>query len=142
MCLYLVLLCLHFSDSFSTEDSDYRIETAEELRAFEAKKRKIDEVEGQSSRRTRQTGKTAAEGGGSTAAGPRMRSKLVYTRGPHPPRKGKGARGPVDVEKEQEMEGNLGIANISIWRKLRLTNPYRFHERQYTGTDKRFWTES
>jgi hypothetical protein len=35
---------LRVSDSFSTEDSDYRIETAEELRAFEAKKRKIDEV--------------------------------------------------------------------------------------------------
>jgi len=33
---------LAFSDSFTTEDSDYRIETAEELRAFEAKKRKID----------------------------------------------------------------------------------------------------
>jgi hypothetical protein len=133
---------LHFSDSFSTEDSDYRMETAEELHAFEAKKRKIDEVEGQSSRHTRQTRKTAAEGGSSAAAGPWMRSKHVYSCGPHPPRKGKGARGPVDVEKEQEIEENLGTANISIWRKLRLANPYRFHERQYTGTDKRFWTDS
>jgi hypothetical protein len=113
MYLYLVLLCfalLAFSDSFSTEDSDYQIETAEELRAFEAKKRKLDEVEGQSSRRTRQTGKTAAEGGSSAVAGQRTKSKLVYSRGPHPPRKGKGARGPVDVEKEQEIEGNLGTA--------------------------------
>jgi hypothetical protein len=133
---------LAFSDSFSTEDSDYRIETAEELRAFEAKKRKIDEVDGQSSRRTRQTGKTAAEGDSSAAAGPRMRSKLVYTRGPHPPRKGKGARGPVDVEKEQEIEGNLGAVHINTWRKIRVANPYCFHERQYTGSDKRFWTDS
>jgi hypothetical protein len=141
MYLYLVLLCfalLAFSDSFMIEDSDYRIETAEELRAFEAKKRKLDEVEGQSSRRTRQTGKTATEGGSSAAAGQRTKSKLVYSRGPHPPRKGKRARGPVDVEKEHEIEGNLGTANINTWRKLRLANPYRFHERQYTGTDKRF----
>jgi hypothetical protein len=99
---------LAFSDSFSTEDNDYRFETAEELRAFEAKKRKIDEVEGQSSRRTRQTGKTAAEGGSSAAAGQRVKSKL----------KGKGACGPVDVEKEQEIEGNLGTAHINTWRKL------------------------
>jgi hypothetical protein len=133
---------LAFSDSFSTEDSDYRIETAEELHAFEAKKRKIDEVERQSSRRTRQTGKTAAEGGSSAAAGQRTKSKFVYSHGPHPPRKGKGARGPVDVEKEQEIEGNLGTAHINTWRKLRVANPYRFHERQYTSTDKRFWTDS
>jgi hypothetical protein len=133
---------LAFLDSFTTEDSDYRIETAEELRAFEAKKRKIDEVEGQSSRRTRQTGKTAAEGGSSAATGQRVKSKLVYSRGHPPTRKGKGARGPVDVEKEQEIEGNLGTAHINTWHKLRLANPYRFHERQYTGTDKRFWTDS
>jgi hypothetical protein len=75
---------LAFLDSFSTEDSDYRIETAEELRAFEAKKRKIDEVDEQSSRRTRQIGKTAAEGGSSAAAGQRMKSKMVYSCG-HPP---------------------------------------------------------
>jgi hypothetical protein len=142
MYLYLVLLCfcLRFSDSdsYSTEDSNYQIDNEEDARAFEVKKRKLDEVEGRPQRRTRQTGKTPAEGGSSAAAGQRMKSKLVYTHGPHPPRKGKGARGPVDVEKEQEIEGNLGTANISTWRKLRLANPYRFHERQYTGSDKKF----
>jgi hypothetical protein len=48
----------------------------------------------------------------------------------------------VDVEQEQEIIGNLGTAHINTWRKLRLVNPYRFHERQYTGSDKRFWTDS
>jgi hypothetical protein len=129
---------LAFSDSFTTEDSDYRIENAEELRAFEVKKRKLDETEGRPPRRTRQSGKTAAEGSSSAAAGQRMKSKLVYSRGHPPPRKRKGARGPVDVEQEQEISGNLGTAHINTWRKLRLVNPYRFHERQYTGSDKRF----
>jgi hypothetical protein len=133
---------LAFSDSFSTEDSDYQIETAEELHAFEAKKRKIDEFEGQSSCRTRQTGKTAAKGGSSVAAGQRTKAKLVYSRGHPPPRKGKGAHGPVDVEKEQVFERNLGTAHIDTWHKIRVANPYRFHERQYTSSDKRFWTDS
>jgi hypothetical protein len=48
----------------------------------------------------------------------------------------------VDVEKEQEITENLGSAHINTWRKLRLANPYRFHERQYTGNDKKFWTDS
>jgi hypothetical protein len=103
MYLYLVLLCfalLAFSDSFTTEDSDYRIEDAEELRAFEVKKRKLDETEGRPPHRTRQSGKTAAEGSSSAAAGQHMKSKLVYSHGHPPPRKGKGAHGPVDVEQE------------------------------------------
>jgi hypothetical protein len=129
---------LRFSDSFSTEDSDYRIDNEEDARAFEVKKRKLDEVEGRSPRHTRQTDKTAAEGSSSAAAGQRVKSKLVYSRGPHPSQKGKGARGPVDVEKEQEITGNLGSAHINTWRKLHLANPYRFHERQYTGSDKKF----
>jgi hypothetical protein len=133
---------LAFLDSFTTEDSDYRIETAEELHAFEAKKRKIDKVDGQSSRHTRQSGKTAAKGGSSAAAGQRLKSKMVYSRGHPPPRKGKGARGLVDVEKEQEIEGNFCSAHINAWHKLRLANPYHFHERQYSGNDKRFWTNS
>jgi hypothetical protein len=98
--IWCCFVLLAFLDSFTTEDSDYRIETAEELRAFEVKKRKLDEVEGHPPRHTRHTGKTAAEGSGSAAAGQRVKSKLVYSRGPHPPRKGKGARGPVDVEQE------------------------------------------
>jgi hypothetical protein len=48
----------------------------------------------------------------------------------------------MDVEQEQEITDNLGSAHINVWRKLRLTNPYRFHERQYKGSDKRFWTDS
>jgi hypothetical protein len=71
-----------------------------------------------------------------------MRTKVVHARGHPPSWKGKGARGPVDVEQEQEILGNLGIAHINTWHKLRLVNPYRFHERQYTGSDKRFWTDS
>jgi hypothetical protein len=120
---------LRFSDSYSTEDSDYRIADADKLRTFEAKKRKIGETEGQSSRRTRQTGKTAAEGGSSAAAGPRVRSKTVHARGPPPSRRGKGARGPVDVEQEEEITENLGSAHINVWHKIRRVNPYRFHER-------------
>jgi hypothetical protein len=131
MYLYLVLLCfcLRFSDSYSTEDSDYRIADADDLRTFEAKKRKIDEVEGQSSRRTRQTGKSAGGGSSSAAAGPHLRTKTVHARGPPPSRRGKGARGPMDVEQEEEITENLGSAHINIWRKLRRVNPYRFHER-------------
>jgi hypothetical protein len=121
-----------------TEDSDYRIENEEDLSAFEVKKRKLNEVEGHPPRHTHQTGKTVAEGSSSAAAGQRVKSKLVYSHGPHPPRKGKGAYGLVDVEKEQEIKGNLGSAHINTWHKLRLANPYRFHERQYTGNDKRF----
>jgi hypothetical protein len=37
---------LTFSDSFSTEDSDYRIDNEEDDRAFEMKKRKLDEAGG------------------------------------------------------------------------------------------------
>jgi hypothetical protein len=48
----------------------------------------------------------------------------------------------VDVEQEEEITGNLGSSHINTWRKLRLANPYRFHERQYTSNDKRFWTDS
>jgi hypothetical protein len=73
MYLYLVLLCfcLHFSDSdsYSTKDSTYQIDNKEDARAFEVKKRKLDEVEGRPQRRTRQSGKTPAEGGSSAAAG-------------------------------------------------------------------------
>jgi hypothetical protein len=134
-CCYTLLA---FSDSFTTEDSDYRIENEEDLRAFEVKKRKLDEVEGRPPRHTRQTGKTAAKGSSTAAEGQHVKSKLVYSHGPHPSRKGKGARGPVDVDKEQEITGNLGSAHINTWRKLCLANPYRFHERQYTGNDKRF----
>jgi hypothetical protein len=129
---------LALSDSFTTEDSDYQIETQEDLRAFEVKKRKLDETEGRSLRRTRQSGKSAAGGSSSAVAGPHMRTKVFHAHGPHPSRKGKGARGPVDVEQEQVISGNLGTAHINTWRKLRLVNPYRFHERQYTGSDKRF----
>jgi hypothetical protein len=78
-----------FSDSFSTEDSDYRIDNEEDLRAFKVKKRKLDEVEERPPHCTRQTGKAAAEGSSSAAEGQRVKSKLVYSRGPHPSRKGK-----------------------------------------------------
>jgi hypothetical protein len=44
----------------------------------------------------------------------------------------------VDVEKEPEITENLGSAPIETWRILRLANPYRFHERQYEGSDKKF----
>jgi hypothetical protein len=37
---------LRFLDSFSTEDSDYRIDNAEDARAFEMKKRKLDDAGG------------------------------------------------------------------------------------------------
>jgi hypothetical protein len=129
---------LAFLDSFTTEDSDYRIENAEDLRTFEVKKRKLDETEGRSLRRTRQSRKSAVDGSSSAAAGPHMRTKIVHARGPPPSRMGKGGRGPVDVEQEQEIIGNLGTAHINTWRKLCLTNLYRFHERQYTSNDKRF----
>jgi hypothetical protein len=133
---------LRFSDSFSTEDSDYQIDNEEDARAFEIKKRKLDEAGGRPLRRTRQSGKTAADGSSPAAAEPHMRTKVVHARGPPPSRKGKGARGPMDVEKEQEIMENLGLAHINTWRKLCLANPYRFHERQYTGSDKKFWTDS
>jgi hypothetical protein len=48
----------------------------------------------------------------------------------------------VDVEKEKEITENLGSAHINTWRRLRQENPYRFYERQYTGSDKKFWTDS
>jgi hypothetical protein len=35
-----------FLDSFSTEDSDYRIDNEEDARAFEIKKRKLDDAGG------------------------------------------------------------------------------------------------
>jgi hypothetical protein len=37
---------LAFSDSFSTEDSDYGIDNEEDARAFEMKKRKLDDAGG------------------------------------------------------------------------------------------------
>jgi hypothetical protein len=132
-----------FSDSFSTEDSDYRIDNEEDARAFEIKKRNLDDAGGRPLRRTRQTEKTAAEDSSSTATGQHLRTKVVHPRGHPPSRKGKGAhRGTVDVEKEQEITENLGSAHINTWCNLRLANPYRFHERQYTGSDKKFWTDS
>jgi hypothetical protein len=143
MYLYLVLLLLFaLSDSFSTEDSDYQIDNEEDAQAFEIKKRKLDEAGGRPLCRTCQTGKTAADGSSSAAAEQHMRTKVVHPRGPPPPRKGKGARGPVDMEKEQEITENLGSAHINTWRNIRLANPYHFHERQYTGSDKKFWTDS
>jgi hypothetical protein len=70
MYLYLVLLLLFaFSDSFSTEDSDYRIDNEEDAQAFEIKKRKLDDAGGRPLHRTRQTGKTTADGSSSAAAG-------------------------------------------------------------------------
>jgi hypothetical protein len=130
-----------FSNSFSTEDSDYWIDNEEDARAFEIKKRKLDDAGGRPLHHTRQTGKTAAED--SSSAGQHVRTKVIQPRGPHPSQKGKGAhRGLVDVEKEQEIMENLGSAHINTWRNLRLANPYCFHERQYTGSDKKFWTDS
>jgi hypothetical protein len=68
---------------------------------------------------------------------------VVHTRGVPPSRRGKGVHhGPVDVEKEKETSENLGTAHINTWHPLRKENPYRFHERQYIGSDKKFWTES
>jgi hypothetical protein len=65
-------------------------------------------------RRIRQTGKTAAEDSSSAATGQHLRTKVVQPRGHPPSRKGKGAhRGPVDVEKEQEITENLGSAHIN-----------------------------
>jgi hypothetical protein len=127
-----------FSDSFTTEDSDYWIENEEDARAFDIKKRKLDETGGRPLRRTCQSGKSIADGSSSAAAEPHMRTKVVHARGPPPSQKGKGAHGPVDVEQEQEITENLGNAHANTWRKLRLANPYRFHERQYTGSDKKF----
>jgi hypothetical protein len=131
-----------FSDSFTTEDSDYRIDNEEDAKAFEIKKRKLDDAGARPPHRTRQSGKNAAKDSSSAVAGQHLKSKVVYTRGPHPSRKGKEAHGPVDVEKEQEITENLGSAHINTWRKLRLVNPYCFHERQYTSNDKKFWTDS
>jgi hypothetical protein len=72
-----------------------------------------------------------------------LKTKVVHPRGDHPSRKGKGLhRGPVDVEKEQEITENLGSVHIKTWHRLQKENLYRFHERQYTGSDKKFWTES
>jgi hypothetical protein len=72
-----------------------------------------------------------------------MRTKVVHPHGAHPSRKGKNVhRGPVDVEKEKAITENLGSAHINTWRRLWKENPYRFHERQYTGSDKKFWTKS
>jgi hypothetical protein len=134
---------LAFLDSFSTEDSDYRIDNEEDARAFEIKKRKLDDAGGRPLHRTCQTGKTTAEDSSSTAAGQHLRTKVVQPRGTPPSRRGKGVhRGPVDVEKEKEITENLGSAHINTWRNLWLENPYRFHERQYTGSDKKFWTDS
>jgi hypothetical protein len=129
-----------FLDSFLTKDSDYQIDNEEEARAFEIKKRKLDEAGGRPLCRTRQIGKTTAED--SSSAGQHVRTKVIQPRGPHPSWKGKGARGSVDVEKEQEITENLGSAHINTWRNLRVANPYGFHERQYTGSDKKFWTDS
>jgi hypothetical protein len=72
-----------------------------------------------------------------------MRTKVVHPHGARPSQKGKNAhRGPVDVEKEKAITENLGSAHINTWRCLWKENPYRFHERQYTGSDKKFWTKS
>jgi hypothetical protein len=137
---------LHFSDSeHSTEDSDFRIDDPDEAAAYEIKKRKIDETGGRplchaSSRHTR---KTDVGGGSSAAAGQPLKTKVVHTHGVPPSQRGKGTHhGPVDVEKEKDITENLGSTHINIWRRLRKENPYRFHERQYTGSDKKFWTES
>jgi hypothetical protein len=76
MYLYLVLLLLFaFLDSFSTEDSDYRIDNKEDARAFEMKKRKLDDAGGRPQRRTRQTGKTTAED--NSSAGQHLRTKVI-----------------------------------------------------------------
>jgi hypothetical protein len=137
---------LAFSDfEHSTEDSDFRIDDVEEAAAFEINKRKIDETGGRppchaSSRHTR---KTAVGGGSSAAAGQPLKTKVVHPGGVNPSKRGKGIHlGPVDVEKEKEITKNLGSAHISTWRRIRKESPYRFHVRQYTSSDKTFWTES
>jgi hypothetical protein len=72
-----------------------------------------------------------------------LKKKIVHPRGVNPSKRGKGVHlGPVDVEKEKEITENLGSAHISTWHRIRKENPYHFHERQYTGSDKKFWTES
>jgi hypothetical protein len=48
----------------------------------------------------------------------------------------------VDVEKEKEITENLGSAHINTCHRLRMEISYRFHERQYSGSDKKFWTDS
>jgi hypothetical protein len=68
-CCFVFACVFSDSDSYSTKDSNYRIDNEDDARAFEVKKRKLDEVEGRPQRRTRQTGKTPAEGGSSAAAG-------------------------------------------------------------------------
>jgi hypothetical protein len=137
---------LHFSDSeHSTEDSDFRIDDPEVAAAYEIKKRKIDETGGRPQRHasSRHAGKTEVGGGSSAAAGQPLKTKVVHTLGVPSSHRGKGAhRGPVDEEKEKDIIENLGSAHINIWRRLRKENLYRFHERQYTGSDKKFWTES
>jgi hypothetical protein len=68
-----------------------------------------------------------------------LKTKVVHTLGVPSSRRGKGAhRGPVDEEKEKDIIENLGSAHINIWHRLRKENLYRFHERQYTGSDKKF----
>jgi hypothetical protein len=95
---------LAFSDSFSTEYSDYRIDNEEDARAFEIKKRKLDDAGGRPLRHTRQTGKTTAEDSSSVAAGQHLRTKVIQPHGPPSSRRGKSVhRGPVDVEKEKEI---------------------------------------
>jgi hypothetical protein len=137
---------LRFSGSeHSTEDSDFRIDDPEEAAAYEIKKWKIDETGGRPQRRasSRHTGKTDVGGGSSATAGQPLKTKVVHTHGVPPSRRGKGAHhGPVDVEKEKDITENLGSAHINIWHCLQKENPYRFHERLYTGSDKKFWTES
>jgi hypothetical protein len=74
-CIYIgrCFFCLCFlSDSkYSTEDSDYRIDDPDVAAEFEIKKWKIDETGGRPLRRasSHQTGKTAAHGSSSVAAG-------------------------------------------------------------------------
>jgi hypothetical protein len=66
-----------FSDSFLTKDSGYQIDNEEDAQAFEIKKRNLDDVGGRPLRRTRQTGKTAAEDSSSVAVGQHLRTKVV-----------------------------------------------------------------
>jgi hypothetical protein len=67
--IWCCFFLLAFSDSFSTEDSDYRIDNEEDARAFEIKKRKLDDAGGRPLRHTRQSGKTTAEDSSSAVAG-------------------------------------------------------------------------
>jgi hypothetical protein len=49
---------------------------------------------------------------------------------------------PIDELVERTPQFNTGTVQISVWRRLRDENPYRFEERTYTGDDKEFWTET